>query len=649
MKKVLLILIVILMSTSYVVAEFQGENPIKVGGDNHLPPYHYVNNNGIYKGFCVDIIRAIAIQKGLDIELYPMPFYSIEENKDIDMILGLEKNKEYENIYDFSAPYLTIFNSIFVKKDSKFIADIEDLNSVKIGIQKGNIPKKLKKYIRKESVEYVENQQDGFLLLMMGKIDAFIGNRLTGLYTIQKMKQTNFIKIVGQPVSPVEYCFAFRKGNENLVRIFDEGLKEIKDNGTYDEIYNKWFGEIIKTPLEMQISILKKIFWILIIIVIGIFIVFRANHFLKREVMKKTEELQNLNNSLIESNKKIKKEYILRQQIFNSVYHGIMTISKEGVINFVNLKLEEITGHGHIFNESIYDTSMMKIISKKELEDVLTFGKQYIRKEKSIDLGDEKKIFVYSICPLNGEQGNLIGAVISLEDITKEKEIQEKLIQKDKMHVLGELMAIIAHELRNPLTSIKTFIDLIPQKFESKKFRERLLYYVPSELDRMNKLVTDLLHYVSPKKVDKMQVKIEKLVLEVITLLENKIIKSNIHVIRKIESNAIIYADRKQLKQVLINLILNSIQAIDKENGKIEIICYNDDTNCIIKMIDNGRGIQKEKIKRVMEPFFTDKENGTGLGLAICYQIVKEHGGQFKIISEVDKGTEVHLIFQEMQ
>ncbi|TCO68862.1 type 2 periplasmic-binding domain-containing protein [Marinisporobacter balticus] len=145
--------------------------------------------------------------------LCPVQVFLLQYIKNV-IKLGLEISKEYEKTYDFSLPYLMIENSIFVKKDSKFIAVIEDLNSVKVGIQKGNIPKELRKYIRKDSVQYVENQQQGFLLLMMGKIDAFIGNRLTGLYTIQKMKQTNFIKIVGQPISPEEYGFDFKKENE---------------------------------------------------------------------------------------------------------------------------------------------------------------------------------------------------------------------------------------------------------------------------------------------------------------------------------------------------------------------------------------------------------------------------------------------------
>ncbi|PAB59605.1 transporter substrate-binding domain-containing protein [Anaeromicrobium sediminis] len=651
MKKIIFILMFIFIFTneSYSIADSQVEKTIKVAGDNHLPPYHYVNDNGIYKGFSVDIIRAIAIEKELDIELYPMPFYSIMDNHNIDMILGIEREKEYPNIYEFSSPYLEISNCIFVKKNNKFIADIEDLASVKVGIQRGNIPKELKQYIREDSVEYVENQQQGILLLMMGKIDAFVGNRITGLYTIQKFKQTNFIKIVGKPIAPIKYSFAFKKGNHDLVKTINEGLEEIKNDGIYDKIYNKWFGEIIQTPLEIKMNIFKRIFWALIIVMIIVFVVLRANQILKREVMKKTEELVKLNNSLLESNKKIEKEYILRQQIFNSVYHGIVTINKDGIINFVNLKAEEIIGENSTLNKNINDTNIMKIISKIELENVLVLGRTYLNKEKTIHINNERIVLRYSVYSLNDENDKCIGAVITLVDITKEKKIQEKLIQKDKMHVLGEFMAMVAHEIRNPLASIKTFIDLIPEKLENKKFRERLLYYVPLELDRMNGLVTDLLDYVSLKKMDKMEVDIGKLILEVLVLFENKIEKNSISVISKIEENVTIYADRKQIKQVIINLILNSIQAMNKKEGKIEVLCYSTPLCCIVKIIDNGVGIKKEKLSRVIEPFFTDKEKGTGLGLAICYEIIKEHGGQFEIISEVGKGTEVALTFPNRQ
>ncbi len=647
MKKSYLLLITIMIILCTNINSFGDElntESIKIAGDNRFPPYHYVNDNGIYKGFSVDIIHAIAIEMGIDVELIPMPFYTIldaiNENQ-VDVILGLEKREEYDE-YIFSDSYLTMSKGIFVKNDNKYIAELEDLSDLSVIVQRGNVTNEMLRFINLDNAIFVDNQQQGILTLMMGNAEVFVGNRITGQYTIQKWKQTNFIKVVGAPIEPVDYCFAANKENQDMINMINEGIELIKKNGTYDKIYAKWFGEILKTQQEIQNEILKK--FILIIggiFLVGILIV-RTNMILKGLVKKRTKELNDVNKELLTINDKLNEEYVLRQKIINSVFHGIVIAQKDGNIIYRNHKADNLSAK---FNskdakgENVWESFLNKIVTREEFENVFTSNEIFMEQEKILYLNDVKKIWTYSLYPITWDGNVIIEAIFLFKDITREKRIQEQLIQRDKMNALGEFMAVVAHEIRNPLTTIKTYVELIPSKIESKKFKEKLLHYIPSELNRIEQLVTGLLDYSKPTVTKKKDFEINYLIQEVIQLFSERFSENNINTHLNIQPDIHVFADRNQIKQVLINILSNSTQAIKHNEGLITINLFVVEMECVIEIIDNGKGIEQENIHQIFEPFFTSKKSGTGLGLAICQQIIKENEGSIDIQSKLDEWT----------
>lgn len=621
---------------------------IKIVGDNRFPPYHYVNDNGVYKGFSVDIIHAIAIEMGIDVELIPMPFYAIGESVDenqVDLILGLEKLEEHSE-YLFSDSYLTMSKGIFVKNDNIYISGLEDLYDLKIILQRGNVTNEILSYVNFDDIIFVDNQQQGILALMMGNADAFIGDRITGQYTIQKWKQTNFIKVVGAPIEPVDYCFAATGKNKDTIGMINEGIELIKKNGTYDKIYIKWFGEIFKTKQDIQRELLKKFILIIGGIVLLVVVIIRTNIMLKGVVTKRTEELDDANKELLEINDKLNKEYLLRQNIINSVFHGIMIVKRDGKIIYKNNKAENLIDQFNIDKKkvgNIKKSFLNRILTDEEYESVFTLNKIFKGQEKLLSVGGVKKIWTYSLYPTSWDGDVVSEAIFLFKDITREKRTQEQLIQRDKMNALGEFMAVVAHEIRNPLTTIKTYVELMPSKIESAKFREKLLHYVPSELNRIERLLTDLLDYSKPTKSKKKDFGIDDLIKEVIQLFEERFDENSIKMKLEIEPNIRVFADRNQMMQVLINILLNGIQAIDNDEGLITVNLSAIGPECVLKITDNGRGIKKENLGKIFEPFFTSKQTGSGLGLAICQQFIKENEGSIDIKSKVNKGTVVKI------
>ncbi|MDM5329981.1 ATP-binding protein [Neobacillus sp. CF12] len=238
----------------------------------------------------------------------------------------------------------------------------------------------------------------------------------------------------------------------------------------------------------------------------------------------------------------------------------------------------------------------------------------------------------------DGSRKNLL--VIG-RNITEQKKAQDLILRSEKLAVVGELAAGVAHEIRNPLTSIKGFMQLANQQGE---FNPRYVQLMLSEISRIESIVSEYLSLAKPNQNSPKSLQnIDTLVRNVITLFESQTNLKNIMIHSKLDHSYQILCNPNEIKQVLINIFQNAIEAIGS-NGDIFISVKNileDGVEIIV--IDNGCGIEKERLKKIGEPFFSTKEKGTGLGLLTSNRIIEKHNGTIKIHSEVNKGTEVRV------
>lgn len=229
------------------------------------------------------------------------------------------------------------------------------------------------------------------------------------------------------------------------------------------------------------------------------------------------------------------------------------------------------------------------------------------------------------------------------KDITASKEKTMHLLQKsEKLAILGEMSAGIAHEIRNPLTSIKGFIQLAKAENPKNRYFEIVL----SEIERINGIVGELLFLAKPT-ADVFLVKdIRNIIKDVITLIHTQLSLHNIQIKEVYEWDIpMILCEEKRLKQVFINLLQNAIEAMP-QGGYISIKGTSlQDGNISIEIMDQGVGIPDERLGTLGEPFFTTKEKGTGLGLMTCFKIIESHNGSLSFQSELNKGTKAIIVF----
>lgn len=227
------------------------------------------------------------------------------------------------------------------------------------------------------------------------------------------------------------------------------------------------------------------------------------------------------------------------------------------------------------------------------------------------------------------------------------KQSQDTLRRADRLSSLGLLTAGLAHEIRNPLVAIRTFTQLLPERYDDPEFREGFQGLALKEVDRICGLITDLLSFARPSKPNVAPENVSDVVDNIARILETQAKEKGVTIERRFGDNLPkAWIDREQMKQVFMNLILNAIQAM-KGTGTITLTSRSVSANGTrpaaeyiqIEVKDNGVGIPEENLQHIFDPFFTSKDEGSGLGLAVSHQIVQEHGGFVTVESNVGSGT----------
>jgi signal transduction histidine kinase/CheY-like chemotaxis protein len=216
---------------------------------------------------------------------------------------------------------------------------------------------------------------------------------------------------------------------------------------------------------------------------------------------------------------------------------------------------------------------------------------------------------------------------------------QTLLVEQQRLADAGKLALGLAHEIKNPLTGIKTFTEFLQERYDDPKFRQEFTRIVPAEVARINRIVQSLSDFARPPLLKLQAVDIQQVLVDTVSLLSNECLKRDIRVTKQLDSEPIyLTADPAALKQTFLNLCLNALDAMGK-GGTLSVSSCLEETVAVIRMSDTGSGIPQEHLATLFDPFFTTKEGGMGLGLAVVKQIVNQHLGTISVESNMGFGT----------
>jgi two-component system NtrC family sensor kinase len=332
---------------------------------------------------------------------------------------------------------------------------------------------------------------------------------------------------------------------------------------------------------------------------------------------------------------------------------GNILIFNKGAENILGYKGEEVVGKMNI--RSVYPPGVAKEVMEKlrspdygGVGKLTSFPIAHRRKDGELIEGDLSASLIYD------EEGRVIASVGIFKDLRERlrierelREMQQALLQSEKLAAMGRLTSQIAHELNNPIYGIMNTLELLKTEIPPESKRRRILELSLSETQRLAEMLRNMLSFSKPEEEKRKPIKINELVEGILLMMERQMRESNIKVETYFDEGIPeVMASTNQVRQVMLNLIKNAKEAMPK-GGTLTVRTTREDNKVLIHIQDSGVGIPEEIRDKIFEAFFTTKQKvkGVGLGLSVCYGIIKDHGGEIKVESEVDKGTsfKIHL------
>ncbi|MEK5502307.1 ATP-binding protein [Bacillus sp. FSL M8-0168] len=365
------------------------------------------------------------------------------------------------------------------------------------------------------------------------------------------------------------------------------------------------------------------------------------------------DESNQLVYKLKESEKQYKELSAATNRIMDNLQEIVFQTDRKGNITFLNQAWTTLTGFsieeslGTMYNdyfdhEERISNHLMSQLKNREREGRIEV--LYHRKDGSKFWGEVHYKLYYT-------NGQFTGSLGTLTDVTERKNTEMELLksnqrlamQSQKLAMAGQLAAGIAHEVRNPLTSVNGFLQLMKTEYPD---RTEYFDIIFSEIKRIDSVLGELLVLAKPHQVQFKKIKINSVLQQVTTLLETNAVLSHIEIEKAFQKEGReweINGDENQIKQVFINLIKNGIEAMP-DGGKITISSEKEASFVKISIKDEGGGMSQDDLAKIGEPFFSTKQEGTGLGLTICLNIIGAHNGELKVDSKLGEGSTFHIL-----
>ncbi|TKJ31576.1 MAG: hypothetical protein CEE40_00710 [Chloroflexi bacterium B3_Chlor] len=346
----------------------------------------------------------------------------------------------------------------------------------------------------------------------------------------------------------------------------------------------------------------------------------------------------------------------LHESVLQGMTNGLVVVDREGNIRLLNRAAEGLLGYNE---EDVLDSPV---------EDVLGFGAEIVRNSLERELaysgeeivverdGGEGVLLGMSISPLRGDRGKVSGAVVTLSDLREARALEDERRKLDRLAFLGEISAVMAHEIRNPLAGMGAGIQHMLTKFEEGDERHESLERILKEGERVNRIIEDILLISRPPHLNLAPCDLSEVIGEIVTQWEEKAREQGVKIREYYPSGLpLVKGDKIRLHQALSNLISNGIDAMPT-GGELSIAVtgpgsgdlvasargaelWVDGEYVEVEIRDRGAGIREEELGKMFEPFHAMKARGTGLGLAITRRIIDEHGGEVRVESQEGEGT----------
>jgi PAS domain S-box-containing protein len=576
----------------------------------------------------------LAGSMGAKIKFFPTDGHDLErrlaEGK-LDLIVK-EKSISNPSLQFLQLP-THLDRKLFVNTGCITVTCVRDLPGHSVVILKGDDLRRLIPDQNRIRFIEAETQEGALEIVNSGTGEVYLSpSGFSAVYSIQKNNFRN-IKEVGLPVESIPLAIWVRQEDTALLTELSVAFGKITENKSYDTIYRKWFGHHIPfAGLEKYLKLTIGGAGVLVVALLGFFIWTRM---LKRKVQQVTRDLQ-----LSEQRHKDLIEFSPEM---------IHLVEADGQVIHANKTAIQTLGYD---KDELLPRKIFDLVPVESREDVTLFihsifGTGSGHKEFSFCTKDGRRIDVDMNATLVKGTDTLLACCFS-RDMTEHKRLEAELMQSERLAIMGEMAAGIAHEINNPLGIILANTEeMLHETNERENIRENLQTIERNAL-RAGKFIDDLLTFTRPTPPAKVRIDLLALIEETLSLCKQQLRQKGIRVDRRFPDEPVFCeGDDNQIQQLIVNLILNSIQAISGK-GTIDIRVAkardNGTERVWLEISDTGIGIPEKDLPKIFDPFYTARKNkGFGLGLSISKRIVEKHNGSIRVKSEVGQGTTIFV------
>lgn len=604
---------------------------IKVGFCAYMSPYQFIGNDGQPDGFNVDLLERIADKMDLVLEYIPygttMQAMECLEKGEIDMVLGVIEGSIFSYDVLLTNPLSTTNICLVATNDAA-----ETYR--KTNVLRGNIAVEFD-FIRITTLTNLGktilssgNQERSIEILLEGRTEFLAGLKECILWNLEKAECADDYEIINNYIASAEIGVAVRNGDMHLCNSINENIFALRASRTYDELYSKWFS--------FSSVDYRQLFRIaMIAIIAGLFILAVSMLISFRRRTARAEAESRLRYSIIESSPA-----------------GMVLFDQNNFIEYMNRNAMDMAGiDDYKVGDSIGEMKIFSNVIEKVGGNI--FDTEWESQTGTLDFyrkhnkaGREK--YRWNIQKMT-PYGNQPGALLTLENITTEEHEREAAFEKEKNETLNNLIAGIAHEIKNPLTAINASAAMMEKKGHNEKFRQTFSELIPQEIERITRLIDNLLDYARPGFSKIEEVSLPEIVQSVYDLSKVTAKKTQVTMEIRDKEKLIVRGDKDKIKQSLLNLMINSVEATknmaarDNAIHNIKIECFEENGNACIRIIDDGVGMTSQELERCTTPFWTTKKAGTGIGLALTKQYIEEAEGRMTIESVKNEFTTVEI------
>lgn len=616
------------------------------GGNINDPPLgRYYEETEQHLGLTVDIVNALAIELQTNIATKAMVWSDAVEalkNEDTNMIDMVPSDARAVD-FAFSNPIYRLSGAVLTPGKNSDIETLRDLNGRVVAVQRADvvIDKLWEQNIFPEFV-YADHLYEAMRLLESGQVEALAGDEPVIRMILSELRPTGSFRILEEKVYNAHTALAVPKSQKELIPVLNKGILRLRKSGVMTNIEEKWLGmgaaEVQRRSYEKM-----KHLWLPLLGTIGMlfYLIYLWNLRLKTLVARRTEELTVITDEL--------------ESVFDSIQSGIVLVDRQGVLKKVNAVFTNWSGltEGDMLDASRFGKPFAELLKEADFQDSeaaipvnagnfemppyqddssqtpdSTFHAALeLRKELRL----QNKIFDCRLSTIQTMEGLFL---MNIEDVTLEKLQSEKLVHSNKMEAIGRLAAGIAHELRNPLGTIRNSSYLLGSIEAADADTLAATAAINRAVTRAGKIIDNLLNYSRLSTDEITDFSVTDLVCETLSFYKKAMSENGISSDYQYDGPPLAASNPSALRHVLMNLIHNAIDSMPA-GGSIKLRSVNSPDTLTFSVSDTGTGIAPERLGKIFEPFYTEKPvgQGTGLGLYIVYTEIENLGGDIQVQS----------------